>query len=54
MIPDFRNHPGPTFARVAGGDAGSGGPYTYDGSVGDAVGDARRTERSDVPTVVPR
>ncbi len=27
MIPHPRNHPGPTFAFVASGDKGSGGPY---------------------------
>ncbi len=27
MIPNSRIHPGPTFACVASGDAGSGGPY---------------------------
>ena len=29
VIPNFRNHPGPTFAFVAPGDKGSGGPYRW-------------------------
>ncbi len=47
MIPNFRNHRGPTFGAE---DGASGGPYTFVGF----VGDARGTARSAGPTVVPR